>query len=70
MPGIDGVEATRRNRKEHLATSLRMIVLTTLDHDEIVLAALRAGQNRLLIKTVTPVELVAGIAEVVAGRGA
>ena len=69
MPGIDGVEATRRIRKEHSSETLRVIVLTTFDQDEIVLAALRAGANGFLSKTVSPAELVAGVAEVVAGGG-
>lgn len=70
MPGIDGVEATRRIRARHPAEQVRVIVLTTFDQDEIVLAALRAGANGFLSKTVSPRELVAGIAEVVAGGGA
>jgi DNA-binding NarL/FixJ family response regulator len=70
MPGIDGVEATRRIRGEHPAEVLRVIVLTTFDQDDVVLAALRAGANGFLSKTVSPRELVAGIAEVVAGGGA
>jgi DNA-binding NarL/FixJ family response regulator len=70
MPGIDGVEATRRIRKEHSSETMRVIVLTTFDQDEIVLAALRAGANGFLSKTVSPSELVAGIAEVMAGGGA
>ncbi|MEY9854832.1 DNA-binding NarL/FixJ family response regulator [Catenulispora sp. GAS73] len=70
MPGIDGVEATRRIRREHPPERLRVIVLTTFDQDEIVLAALRAGANGFLSKTVSPAELVAGITEVVAGGGA
>ena len=70
MPGIDGVEATRRIRKEHSSETLRVIVLTTFDQDDIVLAALRAGANGFLSKTVSPAELVAGVAEVVAGGGA
>ena len=67
MPGIDGVEATRRIRKEHPPERLRVIVLTTFDQDDIVLAALRAGANGFLSKTVSPAELVAGITEVVGG---
>lgn len=70
MPGIDGVEATRRIRQEHPAEAVRVIVLTTFDQDDVVLAALRAGANGFLGKTVSPAELVAGIAEVVAGGGA
>ncbi|GDY52457.1 hypothetical protein SVIO_030800 [Streptomyces violaceusniger] len=70
MPGIDGVEATRRIRKEYPPEKLRVIVLTTFDQDDIVLAALRAGANGFLSKTVSPAELVAGINEVVGGGGA
>lgn len=70
MPGIDGVEATRRIRTEWPSEKLRIIVLTTFDQDEIVLAALRAGANGFLSKTVSPAELVAGVTEVVAGGGA
>jgi DNA-binding NarL/FixJ family response regulator len=70
MPGIDGVEATRRIRKNHPSESLRVIVLTTFDQDEVVLAALRAGANGFLSKTVSPGELVAGINEVAGGGGA
>ncbi|GLW51358.1 DNA-binding response regulator [Streptomyces sp. NBRC 14336] len=69
MPGIDGVEATRRIREEHPPEKLRVIVLTTFDQDEIVLGALRAGANGFLSKTVSPAELVAGIAEVMDGGG-
>ncbi len=69
MPGIDGVEATRRIRAEHTPEEIRVIVLTTFDQDDIVLAALRAGANGFLGKTVSPAELVAGIVEVVAGGG-
>ena len=67
MPGIDGLEATRRI--EHAAAKVRIIVLTTFDQDEIVLAALRAGANGFLSKTVSPAELVAGITEVAGGGG-
>lgn len=70
MPGIDGVEATRRLRRTHSPQALKIVVLTTFDQDENVLAALRAGANGFLSKGVGPAELVAGIAEVAAGGGA
>jgi DNA-binding NarL/FixJ family response regulator len=70
MPGIDGVEATRRLREHHPAESLRIIVLTTFEHDENVFAALRAGANGFLNKAVGPDELVGSIREVMAGGGA
>ncbi len=70
MPGIDGVETTRRLRQAFSAQALRIVVLTTFDQDENVLAALRAGANGFLSKGVSPSELVAGISEVAAGGGA
>ncbi len=70
MPGIDGVEATRRLRRTHPAEALKIVVLTTFDQDETVLAALRAGANGFLSKGVGPAELAARITEVAAGGGA
>ena len=70
MPGIDGVESTRRLREQYAAEQLRIVVLTTFEHDENVFAALRAGANGFLNKGVGPEELVSAIREVVAGGGA
>lgn len=70
MPGIDGVETTRRVRATHRGDDLRIVVLTTFEHDDNVLAALRAGANGFLSKGVGPGDLAAGIIEVAAGGGA
>ncbi|MDP3951679.1 response regulator transcription factor [Microbacterium sp.] len=70
MPGIDGVEATRRIRAAHSAEKVKIIVLTTFDEEKNVLAALRAGANGFLSKGVGPAELAGSIREVVAGGGA
>lgn len=70
MPGLDGVETTRRLRLTHTPEALKIVVLTTFDQDENVIAALRAGANGFLSKGVGPKELAAGIAEVAAGGGA
>jgi len=70
MPGIDGVETTRRIRARFSPQQVRIIVLTTFDQDENVIAALRAGANGFLSKGVGPAELVAGITEVADGGGA
>ena len=48
MPGVDGLEATRRIRAEH--PSVSVIVLTTFDIDEYVFAAVRAGAAGFLLK--------------------
>jgi DNA-binding NarL/FixJ family response regulator len=70
MPGIDGVEATRRIRERWPSKTVKIVVLTTFDQDGSVLAALRAGANGFLSKGVGPADLAAGIQEVMAGGGA
>jgi len=70
MPGIDGVEATRRLRLEYPPETLRIIILTTFENDENVFAALRAGANGFLSKGIGPADLVAGIVDVASGGGA
>jgi DNA-binding NarL/FixJ family response regulator len=56
MPGIDGIEATRRIVAAGLAT--RVLVLTTFQHDEYVWGALRAGASGFLLKRSSPERLV------------
>jgi DNA-binding NarL/FixJ family response regulator len=70
MPGIDGVEATRRIRATTSADDVRIVMLTTFDQDDLVFQALRAGANGYLSKAAGPVELITAITEVAAGGGA
>jgi RNA polymerase sigma factor (sigma-70 family) len=66
MPGLDGLEATRRI----LATdgdAPRVLMLTTFDLDEYVYAALAAGASGFLLKDVTPEQLTAAVRLVRAG---
>jgi DNA-binding NarL/FixJ family response regulator len=62
MPGMDGLEATRRLLATEPRTSAgeptRVIILTTFDLDEYVYAALAAGASGFLLKDVTPDHLV------------
>jgi DNA-binding NarL/FixJ family response regulator len=62
MPGMDGIEATRR-------MDARVLILTTFGHDEYVAEALRAGAGGFLLKDATPEELVQAV-RVVAGGNA
>jgi DNA-binding NarL/FixJ family response regulator len=68
MPGLDGLEATRRLLDgRQAATAPRVIVLTTFDVDEYVYAALQAGASGFLLKDVTPEQLVAAVRTVSVG---
>jgi DNA-binding NarL/FixJ family response regulator len=70
MPGIDGVEATRRIRLTRPPEELRILVLTTFDQDQNVLAALRAGADGFLSKGAGPTELTDAVLAVAAGARA
>ena len=65
MPGMDGIEATRRIVAA--GDRSRILVLTTFDLDEYVHAAIRAGASGFLLKDARPEELLAGIRAVAAG---
>jgi DNA-binding NarL/FixJ family response regulator len=65
MPGMDGIEATRRVVAEHPGT--RVLVLTTFDVDEHAFAALRSGASGFLLKNARPHDLVEAIRTVAAG---
>jgi DNA-binding NarL/FixJ family response regulator len=65
MPGVDGLEATRRILAEAPAT--RVLVLTTFDLDAHVYGALRAGASGFLLKSAPPEHLVAAVRTIAAG---
>jgi DNA-binding NarL/FixJ family response regulator len=65
MPGMDGIEATRRIVAA--GGRSRILVMTTFDLDEYAHAALRAGASGFLLKDAQPEELLAGIRAVAGG---
>jgi len=65
MPGMNGIEATRRVLARRPAT--RVLVLTTYDLDDYAFGALRAGAAGFLLKDTRPEQLVAAIEAVHAG---
>ncbi|MES9535928.1 response regulator [Actinomadura sp. NPDC000600] len=69
MPGIDGIEATRRLRA-HAAPEgpPHVIILTTFDLDEYVYAGLRAGAAGFLLKDTLAADLVAAVRAVASGQ--
>ena len=60
MPGLDGLEATRRIMSSE-ADPPRVLILTTFDLDQYVYAALSAGASGFLLKDVSPEHLVAAV---------
>ncbi len=67
MPGMDGLEATRRILAEPDGAACRIIILTTFDLDEYVYAALTTGASGFLLKDVTPEQLVDAVRTVRSG---
>jgi DNA-binding NarL/FixJ family response regulator len=68
MPGMDGVEATRRITTNPALPDTRVLVLTTFETDEIIAAALRAGASGFLGKGVEPGNLIEAIRTTAAGE--
>ena len=68
MPGIDGIEATRRIVADPALAGTRVIVLTTFELDEYVFDALRHGASGFLTKDTKPAELLHAIRLVAAGE--
>ena len=66
MPGVDGLEATRRILGE--GAPCRVVVLTTFDVDEHVYEALRAGASGFLLKDVPAAQLAHAIRVAAAGE--
>lgn len=54
MPGLDGVEVTRRLAGPDVADPMAVVVITTFDLDEYILGALRAGARGFLLKNAGP----------------
>lgn len=68
MPVMDGVEATSVIAADADLASTRVLVLTTFETEELVLAALHAGASGFLGKGVQPAELLGGIRAIAAGE--
>ncbi|WP_082697846.1 response regulator transcription factor [Arthrobacter sp. EpRS71] len=74
MPGMDGIEATRRILEQATAqpsgsqrAEIKIVVLTTFDLDEYALAAIQAGASGFLLKDAPPEELLEAIRTVYRG---
>jgi DNA-binding NarL/FixJ family response regulator len=68
MPGMDGLEATRRLAGPGVANPAKVIVITTFDVDDYVFSALRAGASGFLLKDAQPEVLIDAIRRVHEGH--
>jgi DNA-binding NarL/FixJ family response regulator len=67
MPGVDGLEATRRISADEDLAGVKVIILTTFESDEYVYRALRAGASGFLVKDTEPAELLQAVRVVARG---
>ncbi|NSX26261.1 response regulator [Gardnerella vaginalis] len=68
MPNMDGLEATRKILKEDTNANTRIIILTTFDLDEYVMAAIHTGASGFLLKDTEPETLLNSIRTVYQGN--
>ncbi|HEY3981970.1 MAG TPA: response regulator transcription factor [Streptosporangiaceae bacterium] len=67
MPGVDGLEATRRIGADPVLALVKVIILTTFESDEYVYQAIRAGASGFLVKDAEPEELIQAVRVVARG---
>ncbi|MFE5569453.1 response regulator [Amycolatopsis japonica] len=67
MPGVDGIEATRRIAADPALASVHVVILTNYGLDEYVFNALRAGAAGFLVKDIEPEDFLHAVR--VAARG-
>src|SRR5699024_8905486 len=67
MPQLDGIAATERIVADPDLADVRVVVLTTFDEDEDILAAIRAGAAGYLLKDIAPDDLRAAVRTVAGG---
>ncbi len=67
MPGVDGLEATRRIEANERLAGVKVLILTTFESDEYVYDALQAGASGFLVKDTEPAELLHAIRVVADG---
>ncbi|GAB3620662.1 response regulator transcription factor [Glutamicibacter endophyticus] len=66
MPGTDGITAAATISADPTLSQTRIIMLTTFEHEEYILAAIRAGASGFLVKDTEPEDLIQAV-RVVAG---
>lgn len=68
MPGVSGIEATRRIKAEH--PEVRVLILTAYDDDPYIMALLQAGAHGYMLKTADSAQFVQAVRAVARGEPA
>jgi DNA-binding NarL/FixJ family response regulator len=68
LPGLDGLEATRRILADPDVADLQVLILTATEHDDHLFGALRAGASGFLVKDTPPDELVRTVRAIASGE--
>ncbi|CAN5782406.1 response regulator transcription factor [soil metagenome] len=67
MPHTDGLSATRTITADAALADVRIVMLTTFEHDEYIFEALRGGASGFLVKDTEPSELIRAVRTAAAG---
>jgi len=67
MPRTDGLSATRAITADPALAAVRIVILTTFEHDEYIFEALRSGASGFLVKDAEPSELIRAVRTAAAG---
>ncbi|MGH9103503.1 MAG: response regulator [Acidimicrobiales bacterium] len=67
MPGVDGLEATRRIAADDDLAGVKVLIVTTFESDDHVYEALRSGASGFLVKDTEPADLLQAIRVVARG---
>ena len=68
MPGLDGLEASRRILADPALEGVRVVILTTFEADEYIFEAIRLGASGFLVKDTEPADLIRAIRVVAGGE--
>ena len=68
MPGVDGLEASRRILADPALEGVRVVILTTFEADEYIFEAIRLGASGFLVKDTEPADLIRAIRVVAGGE--
>jgi DNA-binding NarL/FixJ family response regulator len=68
MPGLDGVEATKRIAEDDRLAGVRVLILTTFESDEYVFEALRVGASGFLVKDSRPTDILGAVRVLASGE--